>query len=292
MKSTDRRGILWYVALSFGLTWAADFAMLAAGVRFDKMPTWAFITVALTMTFPALAAWIVRKFIAREGFGSAGLRLGPWKPYLAVWLGVPVLFGVSFGLSSLLGFAQFDPSMQAAMAQLAALTAGTGQALPSAQVYAGAILFATFTIGLLITSVFTFGEEFGWTGYLLPKLLPLGKWRATVIYGVIWGLWHAPIIWGGYNYPGYPLIGILMMCVACTVLGLWQTALRLRTGSVLLTTWFHGVINSQSRGIWALLFVNVHPLLGGVLGLVGLLVLGGVGAWLVHRSPDQEPQTR
>jgi hypothetical protein len=68
-----------------------------------------------------------------------------------------------------------------------------------------------------------------------------------------------------------------------------MTALRLRYGSVLLTAWVHGSVNSQARGIWALLFMGVHPLLGGVVGLPGLVVLGLVGAWLLARSP--EPST-
>jgi membrane protease YdiL (CAAX protease family) len=37
-----------------------------------------------------------------------------------------------------------------------------------------------------------FGEEYGWRGYLLPKLLPLGELRASLLVGVIWGVWHFP----------------------------------------------------------------------------------------------------
>ena len=42
--------------------------------------------------------------------------------------------------------------------------------------------------------IFTFGEEFGWRGYLLPRLAPLGGISAAIITGVIWGLWHTPVI--------------------------------------------------------------------------------------------------
>jgi hypothetical protein len=41
--------------------------------------------------------------------------------------------------------------------------------------------------------------------------MPLGKWKAYLIVGVIWGLWHAPLIAIGFNYPGMPVLGILMM---------------------------------------------------------------------------------
>jgi membrane protease YdiL (CAAX protease family) len=77
----------------------------------------------------------------------------------------------------------------------------------------GAVLLAqSLTVGVLVTTVPTFGEEFGWTGYLLPRLLPLGRWRAALLYGVAWGLWHAPVIVGGHNYPGHPVAGVLAMC--------------------------------------------------------------------------------
>lgn len=288
----DRRGILWYIAISFGLTWALDFALLAAGASFDaSMPIWAFAGIAVSMFFPALSAFIVRKWITREGFASAGLKFGPWRYYLVLWLGIPLLFGVVYGLSWLLGFAQLDLGMTAAMDQLAAMAAQAGQsaAPPPPAAYAVGVLIGSMTVGALVTTVATFGEEFGWTGYLLPKLLPLGKWPAALIYGLIWGLWHAPVILGGYNYPDYPVLGVALMCVFTITIGFWQTALRLRSGSVLLTSWFHGIFNSQGRGIWLLLFVGVDPLLGGALGLVGLLLFGALGAWLLAATPSPAP---
>jgi membrane protease YdiL (CAAX protease family) len=284
----DRRGITAYILLTFGLTWAVDFYLLAQGVRFDQMPTWALLTVAGTMFFPALSAFIVRRWITKEGFGDSGLRFGSWRPYLVILLGVTLLFGLACTLSAALGVARFDPTLTSAMAQLQQLAATTGstQPLPAPGAYLFGILVGSLTIAPVITALATFGEEFGWTGYLLPKLLPLGKWRAAVLYGLVWGLWHAPLIWGGYNYPGYPVLGILLMCVATIVMGLIQTALRLRYGSVFVTTWFHACINTQARGIWALLFVNIHPLFGGMLGAVGLAVMGLVGAWLLARAPE------
>ncbi len=49
------------------------------------------------------------------------------------------------------------------------------------------------------------GEEYGWRGYLLPRLLPLGEIKATLLQGLIWGLWHLPAIRIGLNYPNQPL---------------------------------------------------------------------------------------
>lgn len=282
----DWRGIVTYVLLAYLPTWAVHIGMIYAGVRFDNMPAWAIAVVAGTMFFPALSAFIVRKWVTREGFATAGLRFGHWRPYVAIWLGTPVLFGAVYGLSYLLGFAGFDPTAESIRTLLQTLA--PDQPVPPASVLLLATFISTMTLAPLITGLATFGEEFGWTGFLLPKLMPLGKWRATLVYGFIWGIWHAPIIWGGYNYPGYPVLGIFLMCVFCTSAGLIMAALRLRTGSVLTTTWFHAMINTQGRGIWSLILVGVHPLLGGMLGVTGLATMGAIGAWLLHNSPDHE----
>ena len=135
------------------------------------------------------------------------------------------------------------------------------------------------------SALILFGEEFGWTGYLLPKLIPLGRWRAALLYGAIWGAWHAPIIVAGYNYPGYPVAGVAMMILFTSAIALLQAGLWLRSGSVLLTSFVHAGINSQARGIWPLVVVGVHPLLGGATGLIGIAVLALAGAAVLRTAP-------
>ena len=65
----------------------------------------------------------------------------------------------------------------------------------------------------IVFMLFGFGEEFGWRGYLTPKLEKLMPAPAAIIVsGIIWGLWHAPIIACGHDfgrdYAGYPWVGI------------------------------------------------------------------------------------
>ena len=64
------------------------------------------------------------------------------------------------------------------------------------------------------------GEDAGWRGYLLPKLLEFMKpWKAVLLTGVIWGLWHAPVIACGFNYgTAHPIAGIFAMVVFSTCL--------------------------------------------------------------------------
>ena len=81
------------------------------------------------------------------------------------------------------------------------------------------IQFAQLLIAPGINAVFAFGEEWGWRGFLLSKLLPLGQWRALGLSGALWGLWHMPVILLGYNYPLHPQFGVLLMMIFCVIMG-------------------------------------------------------------------------
>jgi hypothetical protein len=287
----DWRAVRTFLALAFGLAWTAEGVALACGMRFTSLTPGSTALLASVMLTPAIAAFIVRRFITCEGFATAGLRRGPWHPYLLVWIGVPLLIAGIYALTILLGLGRFDPTLATLTARMREMAHGRPLPhLPTPLVLSAAIFAQSLTLGVLLTSVFTFGEEFGWTGYLLVRLLPLGRWRAALIYGAIWGLWHAPIIAGGYNYPGYPGIGAVMMCALTIAFALTQTALRLRFDSVLLTSFFHASINTQGLGLLPFLVIGVSPILGGITGLVGIVAFGTLGTWLLGRTPEPLPQ--
>lgn len=281
--SINWRGIGSFLVLCFGLTWSIEIIALARGVRFTVLTPATTLLLALVMFIPAASAFVVRRWITREGFASAGLRFGAVKPYLFIWVGVPCLFFVIYAVTCTLGLGVFSSASDSIFKALPPLP--PGKHMPSARTPILLVGIISVTIGPLLTSLATFGEEFGWTGYLLPALLPLGRWRAVAIYGVIWGLWHAPIVAGGFNYPGHPVAGILFMCLFTSALGLIQCALLVRYRSVLLTSFLHAAINTQARGVWNLLVTGVTPLLGGLLGLVGVASIAIVGSLLLVRTP-------
>src|SRR5207247_5450223 len=84
-----------------------------------------------------------------------------------------------------------------------------------------------FSLSISINIIFTFGEEFGWRGYLLPRLAPLGGVPAAMITGIIWGLWHTPlIVLDSYNYLGHPYLGVAMTVLFTVALGMILAWLR------------------------------------------------------------------
>lgn len=283
----DRKGIAVFLIITFSITYAVEFALLAAGVRFDDTATpYAQLVVAALMWVPALTVFITLRFVTKEGFAETGLRVGAWKPYLWWMLMMPVIFAVTYGLTWLLGLASPDWQLTDFMELMGRGGADLSAAPPSA-VILGGLFFATTFVTPFINGLVCFGEEFGWRGYLLPKLMPLGKLRAYIIMGIIWGLWHLPLVIGGFTYPGYPVIGVIALIMLTTAFGIVLNELRLRYQSSILAGWVHGLFNSQKLGVWPLLFPGVNPLLGGFPGLVGIAVWLALGVWLLWRARNE-----
>ena len=105
--------------------------------------------------------------------------------------------------------------------------------LPHAAVLA--LFFAILaTAGVLSSCISALGEELGWRGYLVPQLAKIVPFnRVAMISGVIWALWHYPLIFfGPYHGAGptwYSLVCFTVMVVSMSFLFAWM---RLRSGSV------------------------------------------------------------
>ncbi len=184
-----------FIVFTFGISWAIWLGLRAIGVPFT-------IRTAIGMFGPALAALIVR-VVRREGFADAGLRLvgrghrGGWRMYLAAYIAMPLLIAAAIGFALLVGTQHwaFSENLHVLATGITKTLASQGQSLPSGlsaeQLALISIISQTalaFTLAILINMIFTFGEEFGWRGYLLPKLAPLGGIRAAIIVGIFWGL--------------------------------------------------------------------------------------------------------
>lgn len=106
-----------------------------------------------------------------------------------------------------------------------------------------------------------FGEEWGWRGYMMPKLLELmPKPIAVVVGGIIWGLWHAPLTVSGHNfglqYKFYPWLGILLMCTFCVLMNAFLTMLTERTKSIYPAAFCHAINNNINAGILLSIFAG------------------------------------
>ncbi|MGL1864098.1 MAG: CPBP family intramembrane metalloprotease [Pseudodesulfovibrio sp.] len=290
-KKTGLIPIVWFVAITFVATIGIQAMLIRDGIRFDTdiirhTPTgW----LLLTMWIPGLAALFVTKFIEgatfKELVPALSLRVGSLGPYFLTLIIAPLALGAMYGISWALGLTSLDLTMSA----LTEIT-GSDEAITPETVFQ-VMLPMSIVIGPFIHFLFSLGEEIGWRGFLLPRLMVLGKLKAYLILGILWGLWHAPIIWVGFNYPGHPMTGIAMMCMLTSAFGLFINEMTLFYRSTILAAFIHAAVNAQGFGIWIWLFPDVNPLLGGGTGLTAIgiwLLVGGVTIKLLsRRNTDQ-----
>lgn len=103
-----------------------------------------------------------------------------------------------------------------------------------------------------------FGEEYGWRGYLTPRLMQLmPKPVAIIVSGIIWGAWHAPLTAQGHNfgkdYPFFPWLGVLIMCGFCILVGGYFSYLQEKTNSVFPACIAHAMNNNITGTVLGLL---------------------------------------
>jgi membrane protease YdiL (CAAX protease family) len=144
--------------------------------------------------------------------------------------------------------------------------------------------------GVTINAVAGFGEELGWRGFLQRELGFLGFWKSSAVIGVIWGVWHAPLILRGHNYPQHPVIGVFMMTVLCVLLAPIFSYVRLRANSVIAAAIIHGSLNATA-GISVVTVRGGNDLTVGIPGLAGFVVLAVVnlGIFIYDRFFAKEP---
>ncbi len=239
----ERKSLTWFLIITFLISWPLFIAPLAFSnmdATTKQLATQGLWAVA--MWGPGVAAIVTTLFIAKKPFSSLRLNtLGPKRFYLWAWF-LPVLLTIIGLLFTLLfGIAKLD--LNFTMLRDALASAAGGSEIPIGVIMSAQILFAII-LAPFINVFFTMGEELGWRGFLLPQLLPLGQWKAMLISGVIWGVWHAPAIMQGHNYPGYPILGSFMMIILCVLLGTILSWMYLNTKSPWVAALGHGAFNA------------------------------------------------
>lgn len=295
------RPVIGYVIIAVVLAWLVCLpAWFTGGIN---SPLFGLGATAM-MLAPTIAALVATRVFEQRRFRSTTERPGvfrslgviPPRPILrwlgwiaAAWLLLLVLITGAFAVSA--AFGTWVPDLtdfSYFRSYLVALGAQTGTTPIGVLVASQLINAAIF--GSLINCVFTTGEEVGWRGYLYPRLLDLlPRPAALVLGGVIWGLWHAPVILLGYNYPSVaPWLGLLMMCGFTTFAGTILMWLRARSRSVWPAVVGHAVVNAMSSAVVITLSDTQHPVntaLGTPLGVTGWIVLGGAAVVLAVLWP-------
>lgn len=299
-----RHPVLSFLVVAYLFSWG----LFAASQR---MPgggsTWVQTAVGvLYMWGPAVAVLVLRRRLgvswAQMGLVAKGIR---WK-----WMGLAALMAVcvpvatlfyNWVLGDLMGIAAFGHTeVSKAMAlsvveqQLASAGRSPAQVEGSLSTLAAlplngftilmVILVTGFVAGSTVNLIAALGEELGWRGLLLHLTRRRGLVPHVLFTGVAWGLWHAPLILKGHNYPDHPVGGVFMMCALTTAMALPLAWVRIRSGCVWAAALLHGTLNGVA-GAGLLFHEGGSDLAGGPAGVGAVLALLTIGAALFLLDP-------
>jgi membrane protease YdiL (CAAX protease family) len=248
-----------------------------AGVELESLRG-TVLVVLMYMWAPAVAAILVQRWHGESIRGGCGLRRGRLRWVGLAWVTPVGLLAVMIGIGALFpdvsvttdygaflrGLGLPEEQIEASVAVL------EGLPVPPVVFLVGQGLVA----GLTINAVAALGEELGWRGLLLAELSPLGFWRLSLLTGVVWGVWHAPLIVQGHNFPDAPFAGILVMTGWTVAASPLFTYLTVRARSVLAATLLHGSFNAVAS-------LSLVYLTGAGNLLVGPVGIAGIGAGLL-----------
>jgi len=278
-----------------GYTFAASFSLGCIYIalhfftdQFKRHPALPFSLALVYMFIPATVSFYLIKVRDHGSLREYGMTLphrGVWRWWSLTWL-YPVLIPLlTIGVCMILGWGEFDPTFSAfieslrerlSVEEIEKAREQLGSLSTSQQL--GMIFLQGLLVGSTINAVAAFGEELGWRGYLLARLEELfGRdgeafWKNSLITGVIWGVWHAPLIVTGYNFPDHPMLGVFVMTLGITALAPLIAFVRIRTGSVLAAAVFHGVFNALA-GVSIMLIANIANLYRSPVGLAGAIAM-------------------
>jgi hypothetical protein len=237
----ELRNLVFFFLIAFGWSWFLWWLLFISGIvtmpagigtsEVDLRSAWPLMILSLLTPYgPTIGAFVVTAMTE----GKPGVRT-LWKRF----------WNRNLSIKWLLVILLFFPTLRL-VANLVSRTLD-GQAYPfltdpnQPWMFIGPFIFNGFVHGGL-------SEEFGWRGYVLPRFQ--AKWNAllsSLVLGVIWGVWHLPLIKAGMSFTN-----------SVAELILWQTLVAIfftwvfnnTNGSILAVVLFHAMANSSSEIVW------------------------------------------
>ena len=255
-----------------------EWLLLRAG---DSIRNHVGLVLAL-MWMPAVAS-LVARLALKEGATDVSFRWGGragWRMTVMTWLFPLAVGAVAYGFAWSTGLAEFRtrevPGLPSVTAPLAAF---------------GLLVAIRLTIGVPIAAIAAAGEEIGWRGYMLTRFIEAGLPHPLLLSGVVWALWHLPLVLGGVYVAGEdPVASAALFVVVIVALGFVLGHARLSSGSVWPAVFGHAAWNATIQGVFDFSTVPDPRSLwlgeAGVLVAVSSAVLAAAvmrGAW--SRAP-------
>ena len=246
LTNSAKAFLFFMIALGLTVTIALLYPVIGEKARYIHMYT------------PTLSVLIMMLVVTRDGYSKAGwATLGLHRLGLRWWL--LALLGPLAMMSALYGIVWNTGMAQAVLPDGSRL----------------AELASNVATGIGISSALALGEEIGFRGYLLPRLMQMGTSRALLLSGLMHAVWHFPLLWLTPVYPilrSWWIVGPIFL-LTLTTAGVFYGYLQLRSKSVWPATLAHGTIN-LSFNLFASFTVTASPLaLEYLVGETGVLTL-------------------
>lgn len=231
------------------------------------------------MFIPTIAVLIVKKLIHREKIATELLisfKINKW--FFVAWLLMPILAFLTFGISLLFPDVIYSPDMSGMFSRFESMMTpeqaeqmrASVESLPLHPVWI--TLMQGLIAGITVNAIAGFGEELGWRGFLLKQFKDMNFMKASILIGFIWGIWHAPMILMGHNYPDHPVAGVFMMTILCILLSVILLYITIKSKSVIAAAIMHGTMNATA-GISIMLIEGGNDLTVGMPGVAGFITL-------------------
>jgi len=258
-SNSARRDAILFCVLTYMLSWGwwgirfAPFwgSLFSSGQPVNRSQIGAF-DVQIGMFGPLIAAVLMRVWISKESFRSSLRWSRSWKAYLFAVLMPTGLVITTVVINYITGLGHFSAA-------------------------GDTILQLVLAVVLVIplATISAIGEEYGWRGYLLPRLLQGNEIRASLIVGFVWALWHLPLLITGLSFPGQPVVlAIPVFTFAIVMNSFLFTWLHRLSGGILWTAaLLHGTLNALTELTSAKHYPDGNRLIVDVFGLTYAVLL-------------------
>lgn len=270
----NKKKAIQFIILTCSLSWAIAGIAIIFGLREEKglLST---VFNALYMFLPAICTIILQLVYKEKPFRNVfiSFRFNRW--FVVAVIAPIILMGLTLGINLL--FPNVSLTTEFEYIRLILPSEQIEQTIQQLSLFP--LVTSIFIqigqaliIGFTISTLLAFGEELGWSGYLLKVLQDMTFFKLSLLIGIIWGIWHFPLILMGHNYPQHPVAGVVMMILICILLTLMMNYIVIKSKSVIAAAIFHGITNAFG-GITIFYLAGGNDLINGLTGLAGIFAL-------------------
>ncbi len=272
---TNHRTSRWFVYFYFLLTFLYLLGSVAGLIQPDQAATLS--SLLLIPNVIGLILLVVLRLVGgKDSFAGAGMAGGKARIWLLYGLGLVAFYGLQTFLNYIFKMGQVV-DLQTAFPQMADAN------LPAAA------LMPIMALNTVIIGPFLGADHRLWRGIWLARLPadrvdPPRTHPGCLPAGVIWGVWHWPVIWMGYNFPGQPVLGSLAMVAFCIIFSYFLAYSVFKSQGVWTAAYLHALNNQALSFFFMVVVAPTNILFSFGAGWPGL-ALGALVVLLLLRDP-------